>query len=73
MSLEFLSPGPSAVARSPMERQALAAGARLELRDGWQVAASFDGLEAEQERLTADGRLRGPLAARQGRDPGRAR
>ena len=52
MSLEFLSPGPGAVARSPMERQALAAGARLELRDGWQVAASFDGLAAEQERLT---------------------
>jgi heterotetrameric sarcosine oxidase gamma subunit len=52
VTLEFLSPGPGAVARSPMERQALAAGARLELRDGWQVAASFDGLEAERERLT---------------------
>jgi heterotetrameric sarcosine oxidase gamma subunit len=35
-----------------MERQALAAGARLELRDGWQVAASFDGLEPERERLS---------------------
>jgi sarcosine oxidase, subunit gamma len=52
VSLEFLSPGPAAVARSPMERQALEAGARLELRDGWQVAASFDGLEAERERRT---------------------
>ncbi len=50
MSLEFLSPGPGAVARSPMERQALAAGARLEQRDGWWVAASFDGAEAERER-----------------------
>jgi heterotetrameric sarcosine oxidase gamma subunit len=51
MSLEFLSPGPGAVARSPMERQALDAGARLELRDGWQIAASFDGRESEQGRL----------------------
>jgi heterotetrameric sarcosine oxidase gamma subunit len=51
VSLEFLSPGPRAVARSPMERQALEAGARLELRDGWQVAASFDSLESERERL----------------------
>jgi heterotetrameric sarcosine oxidase gamma subunit len=52
VTLEFLSPGPGAVARSPMERQALEAGARLELRDGWQVAASFDGVESERERLT---------------------
>jgi heterotetrameric sarcosine oxidase gamma subunit len=51
MSLEFLSPGLGAVARSPMERQALAAGARLEQRDGWHVPASFDGLEAEHARL----------------------
>jgi heterotetrameric sarcosine oxidase gamma subunit len=50
--LEFLSPGPAAVARSPMERQALEAGARFELRDGWQVAASFDGPEGERERGT---------------------
>jgi glycine cleavage system aminomethyltransferase T len=50
VSLEFLSPGPGAVARSPMERGALAAGARLEQRDGWQVAAGFDGLEIERER-----------------------
>jgi heterotetrameric sarcosine oxidase gamma subunit len=53
VSLEFLSPGRDAVARSPMERQALAAGARLEARDGWQVAASFDGPEAERERCGA--------------------
>jgi glycine cleavage system aminomethyltransferase T len=30
-----------AVARSPMERQALAAGARFEVRDGWNVAVSY--------------------------------
>ena len=42
MSLDFLSPSPGAIARSPMERLALAAGARLELRDGWNVAV-FDG------------------------------
>lgn len=50
MSLAFLTPGPDAMARSPMERQALAAGARMEQRDGWNVAASFDGLDAERER-----------------------
>jgi glycine cleavage system aminomethyltransferase T len=41
-----LSPGASRwvpVARSPMEAKALAAGARMERRDGWNVAASFDG------------------------------
>ena len=31
------------VARSPMERQARAAGARFELRDGWNVAVSYPG------------------------------
>ena len=50
MSLEFLSPAPGALARSPMERQALAAGAQIELRDGWNVAVSFDAPEAERER-----------------------
>jgi glycine cleavage system aminomethyltransferase T len=45
VSLEFLSPAASAVARSPMEREALAAGARLEQRDGWNVAVSFEGEE----------------------------
>ena len=43
MSLDFLSPSPLVVARSPMERQAVAAGARLELRDGWNVAVAFSG------------------------------
>ena len=50
MSFEFLTPAPSALARSPMERQALAAGARLERRDGWNVAVAFDGEQPERER-----------------------
>jgi len=44
VSFRFLSAGAAdAVARSPMERQARAAGARFEVRDGWNVAASFPG------------------------------
>jgi glycine cleavage system aminomethyltransferase T len=43
MTLDFLSPAPSAIARSPMEREALAAGATLEQRDGWNVAVGFEG------------------------------
>ena len=39
-SFEFLEPSGAAVARSPMEGQALAAGARMEVRDGWNVAVS---------------------------------
>ena len=50
MSLEFLSPSTGALARSPMERQALAAGAELEERDGWTVAVRFEGEEAERAR-----------------------
>ena len=50
MSLAFLSPSADAPARSPMERQALSAGAELEQRDGWNVAVRFDGEEAERER-----------------------
>jgi heterotetrameric sarcosine oxidase gamma subunit len=42
-SLAFLSPGPGAVAKSPMEPGAAAAGARFEVRDGWKVAVSFPG------------------------------
>jgi glycine cleavage system aminomethyltransferase T len=38
---EFLEPSDAAVARSPMEGQALAAGARMELRDGWNVAVAY--------------------------------
>jgi glycine cleavage system aminomethyltransferase T len=43
VSLDFLSPSPGALCRSPMERQAAAAGARFEERDGWNVAVGFDG------------------------------
>ena len=46
MSLAFLAPSPGALARSPMERQAVAAGAQLEERDGWNVAMRFEGVEA---------------------------
>jgi glycine cleavage system aminomethyltransferase T len=41
MSLAFLSPVGEAVARSPMERLAKAAGARFEVRDGWNVAVDY--------------------------------
>jgi glycine cleavage system aminomethyltransferase T len=40
-AFEFLEICGDAVARSPMERQALAAGARFEVRDGWNVAVSY--------------------------------
>jgi glycine cleavage system aminomethyltransferase T len=50
MSLEFLSPSTEALARSPMERQALSAGAELEERGGWNVAVRFDGEQAERAR-----------------------
>jgi glycine cleavage system aminomethyltransferase T len=44
VSFEFLSAGAAdVVARSPMERQARAAGARFEVRDGWNVAIAFPG------------------------------
>jgi glycine cleavage system aminomethyltransferase T len=45
VSLEFLSPASTAIARSPMEPEARAAGAAIEQRDGWNVAVSFDGEE----------------------------
>jgi glycine cleavage system aminomethyltransferase T len=51
VSLEFLSPSPEAPARSPMERQALAAGARVERRDGWNVAVRFDGEERSRSTV----------------------
>lgn len=44
MSFEFLAPDGArgaAAARSPMERLAKAAGARVEVRDGWNVAVDF--------------------------------
>ena len=41
VSLDFLSPGTAAPARSPMEHEAIAAGATIESRDGWNVAVAF--------------------------------
>jgi hypothetical protein len=44
VSFEFLGAAAvDAVARSPMERQARAAGARFEVRDGWNVAVAYAG------------------------------
>jgi glycine cleavage system aminomethyltransferase T len=43
-TLDFLSPlaaGADVLARSPMEALAVDAGARLEVRDGWNVAVSY--------------------------------
>ena len=48
MSLAFLSPAAAddaAVARSPMEGKATAAGARFEVLDGWSVAVEYPGEE----------------------------
>jgi heterotetrameric sarcosine oxidase gamma subunit len=42
-SLAFLSAGPGAIAKSPMEPGAAAAGVTFEERDGWKVAVSFPG------------------------------
>ena len=60
MSFEFLAPdaiepgdGFAPLARSPMERRARAAGARFEVRDGWNVAVGYGGAEAEREALAA--------------------
>jgi heterotetrameric sarcosine oxidase gamma subunit len=54
VSFEFLEADRAApelgfepVPASVLEPQALAAGARLELRDGWRVAADFGSVEAE--------------------------
>jgi heterotetrameric sarcosine oxidase gamma subunit len=56
MSYEFLAPGAAAtgagfapLARSPMERSARAAGARFEVRDGWNVAVGYTSVEQERE------------------------
>ncbi len=57
MNLDFLTTGAAAadgaVARSPMEGQTVAAGARLEVRDGWSIAAHYGGVGAEAEAATA--------------------
>jgi heterotetrameric sarcosine oxidase gamma subunit len=51
VSLDFLSPSPTAPARSPMERHALAAGAHFEERDGWNLAIRFDGEESRRSKV----------------------
>ena len=54
MSLAFLSPAAAdatAVARSPMEGKARAAGARFEVRDGWNVAVEYPGQERVRETV----------------------
>lgn len=53
-SFEFLEPTGAAVARSPMEGQALAAGARMEVRDGWSVAVEYPGAAAAGPVAWAD-------------------
>jgi glycine cleavage system aminomethyltransferase T len=51
VSYEFLSvEADGVVARSPMERQARAAGARFEVRGGWNVAVAYDGEREVLER-----------------------
>jgi glycine cleavage system aminomethyltransferase T len=53
-SLDFLAvDAKAAVARSPMEREAAATGARFELRDGWNVAVSYPH-EANHDVVFAD-------------------
>ncbi|HUA47075.1 MAG TPA: hypothetical protein VMA77_17710 [Solirubrobacteraceae bacterium] len=55
MSLEFLSPSAAidggAIARSPMERLAAIAGARFEVRDGWNVAVDYPGEDRAREAV----------------------
>jgi hypothetical protein len=52
ISFGFLAPtATDVVARSQMERQARAAGARFELRDGWNVAVAFPGEERARETV----------------------
>jgi heterotetrameric sarcosine oxidase gamma subunit len=56
VSFDFLAPDAAVagdrfapVARTPMERAAMAAGARFEGRDGWRVATGYSSLEQERE------------------------
>ena len=54
MSLAFLGTAGAdtqAVARSPMERLAQAAGARFEVRDGWNVAVEYPGGQVPGETV----------------------
>ena len=58
MSLAFMSPSApadsGAIARSPMERMAKAAGAQFEVRDGWNVAVRYSGETAGAPVAWAD-------------------
>jgi heterotetrameric sarcosine oxidase gamma subunit len=56
VSLEFLAPGAAEaaggrtpLARSPMERVAVRAGARMEVRDGWNVAVDYGAVADERQ------------------------
>ena len=56
MSLEFLAPDAAVasdrhtpLARTPMERAARSAGARFEVRDGWNVAVGYTSPERERQ------------------------
>ena len=56
MNLDFLAPGGEAtgggeppIARSPMEGQAAAAGARFAVRDGWNLAVNYGITSTESE------------------------
>jgi heterotetrameric sarcosine oxidase gamma subunit len=56
VSFEFLAPDAAVaddrftpLARSPMERDARAVGARFEVRDGWNVAVGYTSVEQERE------------------------
>jgi glycine cleavage system aminomethyltransferase T len=49
VNLDFLAPtGAGAVARSPMEPKTRAAGARFEIRDGWNVAVDYAGAPSDK-------------------------
>jgi heterotetrameric sarcosine oxidase gamma subunit len=53
-ALAFMSPDADSravIARTPMERRAVGAGARLERRDGWSVAVDYGDAGRERERL----------------------
>ena len=57
MNLDFLAAGAAAAdgvaARSPMESLARAAGARFDLRDGWDVAVAYAAGAEEEARAAA--------------------
>jgi heterotetrameric sarcosine oxidase gamma subunit len=56
VNLDFLTPaaGDGVIARSPMEGMAKAAGARFEVRDGWNVAVDYPSRRVAGEVAWAD-------------------